>query len=147
MLSRCGAGHISGNPETMELPVVHTIADSDIEYVLGLHEDIAVGWPAATSARDTTTHTTRTLRWVRPRHFRSASRTPLNAGLTQGRGDLYTAQMAGAPPQVTAANHSLDFRTRNGSVGRPRGDSRGSPRLSIFRGEAPGLVVRDRRSL
>jgi benzoylformate decarboxylase len=42
-LSRYGVCHVFGNPGTTELPVVHAVADSDIEYVLGLHEDIAVG--------------------------------------------------------------------------------------------------------
>jgi benzoylformate decarboxylase len=110
-LSRYGVTHVFGNPGTTELPVVHAIADSDIEYVLGLHEDIAVGMAGGYAS-------------TRRYHAQQADapvgesrRLPLgvanlhlNAGLAHGLGNLYAAQVAGAPLLVTAGNHSLDFR-------------------------------------
>ncbi|MFB6113553.1 MAG: thiamine pyrophosphate-binding protein, partial [Halodesulfurarchaeum sp.] len=45
-LERYGVTHVFGNPGTTELPVVRAITESDIEYVLGLHEDVAVGMAA-----------------------------------------------------------------------------------------------------
>lgn len=42
-LERYGVEHVFGNPGTTELPVVNRLPDSDLEYVLGLHEDVAVG--------------------------------------------------------------------------------------------------------
>lgn len=42
-LERYGVEYVFGNPGTTELPVSNALADGDLEYVLGLHEDIAVG--------------------------------------------------------------------------------------------------------
>jgi benzoylformate decarboxylase len=110
-LSEYGVDHIFGNPGTTELPVVHAIADSDIEYVLGLHEDIAVGMAGgyASTCRYHAHH--------EEAPVGEGERLPLgvvnlhlNAGLAHGLGNLYAAQMAGAPVLVTAGNHSRDFR-------------------------------------
>jgi len=38
-----GVTRVFGNPGTTELPVVRAVAESDLEYVLALHEDVAVG--------------------------------------------------------------------------------------------------------
>lgn len=45
--------HVFGNPGTTELPIMSALSDSDVEYVLSLHEDIAGGAAAgyATSRR------------------------------------------------------------------------------------------------
>ncbi|WP_049996753.1 thiamine pyrophosphate-binding protein [Halococcus sediminicola] len=104
-LADYGVTHVFGNPGTTELPVVHAIADSDIEYVLGLHEDIAVGM-AGGYAQTRRYHS-----------HRDDEITPLGVanlhlapGLAHGLGNLYAAKVAGAPLLVTAGNHSLDFR-------------------------------------
>ena len=45
-LEQYGVSHLFGNPGTTELPVMNALDDSDVEYVLGLHEDVAVGMAA-----------------------------------------------------------------------------------------------------
>lgn len=45
-LEEYGVTHVFGNPGTTELPVLRALLDTDIEYVLALHEDIAVGMAA-----------------------------------------------------------------------------------------------------
>ncbi|EMA39616.1 thiamine pyrophosphate-binding protein [Halococcus hamelinensis] len=104
-LADYGVDHVFGNPGTTELPVVHAVADSDIEYVLGLHEDIAVGMAGG---------------YAQTRRYHSHhddSVTPLGVanlhlapGLAHGLGNLYAAKVAGAPLLVTTGNHSTDFR-------------------------------------
>jgi benzoylformate decarboxylase len=104
-LAEYGVSHVFGNPGTTELPVVHAIADSDIEYILGLHEDIAVGMAGG---------------YAQTRRYHAHhddSITPLGVanlhlapGLAHGLGNLYAAKVAGAPVLVTAGNHSTDFR-------------------------------------
>ncbi len=104
-LSDYGVNHVFGNPGTTELPVVHAIADSDIEYVLGLHEDIAVGMAGG---------------YAQTRRYHSHHDDSINPlgvanlhlapGLAHGLGNLYAAKVAGAPLLVTAGNHSTDFR-------------------------------------
>jgi benzoylformate decarboxylase len=110
-LSRYGVTHIFGNPGTTELPVVHAIADSDIEYVLGLHEDIAVGMASGyASTRRYHAHHEDSPVGEGETLPLGVANLHLNAGLAHGLGNLYAAQMAGAPLLVTAGNHSLDFR-------------------------------------
>ena len=104
-LADYGVEHVFGNPGTTELPVVHAIADSDIEYILGLHEDIAVGMAGG---------------YAQTRRYHAHhddSVTPLGVanlhlapGLAHGLGNLYAAKVAGAPLLVTTGNHSTDFR-------------------------------------
>ena len=110
-LSEYGVTHVFGNPGTTELPVVHAISDSDIEYVLGLQEDIVVGMAAGyastrryhADARDDPVGESDVLPL-------GVANLHLNAGLAHGLGNLYAASVTGAPLLVTAGNHSLDFR-------------------------------------
>ncbi|WP_049902752.1 thiamine pyrophosphate-binding protein [Halococcus agarilyticus] len=104
-LAEYGVTHVFGNPGTTELPVVHAIADSEIEYVLGLHEDIAVGMAGgyAQTRRYHAHHDDEVL----PLGVANLHATP---GLAHGLGNLYAAKVAGAPLLVTAGNHSTDFR-------------------------------------
>jgi benzoylformate decarboxylase len=104
-LSEYGVSHVFGNPGTTELPVVHAIADSDIEYVLGLHEDIAVGMAGgyAQTRRYHAHHDDE----ITPLGVANLHLAP---GLAHGLGNLYAAKIAGAPLLVTAGNHSTDFR-------------------------------------
>ena len=104
-LAEYGVTHVFGNPGTTELPVVHAIADSEIEYVLGLHEDIAVGMAGGyAQTRRYHAHHDDT---VLPLGVANLHTTP---GLAHGLGNLYAAKVAGAPLLVTAGNHSTDFR-------------------------------------
>jgi len=113
-LSSYGVSHVFGNPGTTELPVVHAIADSALEYVLGLHEDIAVGMAGgyASTRRYHAHHEDGPLGAGSPPAPLplGVANLHLNAGLAHGLGNLYAAQVAGAPLLVTAGNHSLDFR-------------------------------------
>ncbi|WP_436343793.1 thiamine pyrophosphate-binding protein [Natronorubrum sp. FCH18a] len=104
-LESYGVDYLFGNPGTTELPIVDAIGRSDLEYVLGLHEDIAVGMASG---------------YAQTRRYHShhdESITPVGVanlhiapGLAHGLGNLYAAKIAGAPLVVTAGNHSTDFR-------------------------------------
>jgi benzoylformate decarboxylase len=118
-LSRYGVQHLFGNPGTTELPLMHALEGSDIEYVLGLHEDVAVGAAAgyastrryhahATDAHDSGAPDSDAQGpVVNPVGVVNLHVTP---GLAHGLGNLYGAMVAGAPLVVTAGNHSRDFR-------------------------------------
>jgi benzoylformate decarboxylase len=119
-LEQYGVTHVFGNPGTTELPVLNAIAESDLEYVLGLHEDVAVGM-AAGYASTRRYHADRAERAGDERgddHSRhDDSVLPVGVvnlhvapGLAHGLGNLYGASVAGAPLVVTAGNHSTDFR-------------------------------------
>jgi len=103
-LERYGVTHLFGNPGTTELPIMRAVADSSLEYVLGLHEDVAVGMASGyASARRYHSH-------------HDPSITPLGVvnlhvapGLAHGLGNVQNAAWAGAPLLVTAGNHSTDF--------------------------------------
>jgi len=103
-LETYGVTHLFGNPGTTELPLMRAVADSSLEYVLGLHEDIAVGMAGGyASARRFHAHHDPTI-------------TPLGVvnlhvapGMAHGLGNLQNAAWSGAPLLVTAGNHSTDF--------------------------------------
>jgi hypothetical protein len=105
-LAEYGVERVFGNPGTTELPVMNALAETDdLEYVLGVHEDVAVGAAAG---------------YAQTRRYHShhdPSVTPLGVvnlhvapGLAHGLGNIYDAAAAGAPLVVTAGNHELDFR-------------------------------------
>jgi benzoylformate decarboxylase len=104
-LAEYGVEHVFGNPGTTELPVMKALGESDLEYVLGLHEDVAVGMAAgyAQTRRYHAHHDDEVL----PVGVVNLHVAP---GLAHGLGNLYGASVAGAPVVVTAGNHSLDFR-------------------------------------
>ncbi|WP_330633287.1 thiamine pyrophosphate-binding protein [Halocatena halophila] len=103
ILEEYGVTHVFGNPGTTELPVIQAIAESNIEYVLGLHEDIAVGMASGYAS---------TLRYYGDEDTIPVGVVNLHVlpGLAHGLGNLYGAQMAGVPLVVTAGNHSTDYR-------------------------------------
>ncbi|UPV73660.1 thiamine pyrophosphate-binding protein [Halorussus limi] len=104
-LERYGVSHVFGNPGTTELPVMKALGDSDLEYVLGLHEDVAVGMAAGyASTRRYHSHHDDAVTPVGVVNLHVAP------GLAHGLGNLYGASVAGAPLVVTAGNHSTDFR-------------------------------------
>jgi benzoylformate decarboxylase len=88
MLVREGVEYIFGNPGTSELPLMDVFAERDeIEYILALHEDSALGIAAG---------------------YAEASGKPAvvnlhtNPGLAHALGNLYNASRAGTPMIVTA---------------------------------------------
>ncbi|ARS88831.1 thiamine pyrophosphate-binding protein [Natrarchaeobaculum aegyptiacum] len=104
-LESYGVDYVFGNPGTTELPIVEAIGQSDLEYVLGLHEDIAVGMAGgyAQTRRYHSHHDDSVL----PVGVANLHIAP---GLAHGLGNLYAAKITGAPLVVTAGNHSTDFR-------------------------------------
>lgn len=111
-MAEYGVTHVFGNPGTTELPVVHALGDSDVEYVLGLHEDIAVGMASgyASTRRYHDHGQNRGADGSREGLPLGVANLHLAPGLAHGLGNLYAAAMAGAPVLVTAGNHSRDFR-------------------------------------
>jgi benzoylformate decarboxylase len=106
-LQQYGVSRVFGNPGTTELPVMQALGapDTELEYVLGLHEDVAVGAAAGyAQARRYHSHDDPS---VLPAGVANLHITP---GLAHGLGNLYGAAWAGAPLVVTAGNHELDFR-------------------------------------
>ncbi|MFB6124203.1 MAG: thiamine pyrophosphate-binding protein [Haloferacaceae archaeon] len=104
-LESYGVERVFGNPGTTELPVMDALGASDLEYVLALHEDIAVGMAGGYAS-------TR-----RYRSHRGGEGRPLGVvnlhiapGVAHGLGNLYAAAVGGVPLLVTAGNHSTDFR-------------------------------------
>src|SRR5689334_9423340 len=88
MLVRQGVDYIFGNPGTSELPLMDVFAErQEIEYILALHEDSALGVAAG---------------------YAEASGKPAvvnlhtNPGLAHALGNLYNAYRAGTPLIVTA---------------------------------------------
>ncbi len=106
-LEQYGVSHVFGNPGTTELPIMRALEGSDLEYVLALHEDIAVGMAAgyAQTRRYHSHHDPA----VMPAGVVNLHTTP---GVAHGIGNLYNAEVTGAPIVITAGNHSTDFRTR-----------------------------------
>ncbi|WP_276253994.1 thiamine pyrophosphate-binding protein [Halomontanus rarus] len=115
-LEQYGVEHVFGNPGTTELPVMNALSGSDLEYVLGLHEDIAVGAAAgyATTRRYHADDATESEGAVDPGGSGvnpvGVVNLHLAPGTAHGLGNLYAAMVAGAPLVVTAGNHSTDFR-------------------------------------
>jgi benzoylformate decarboxylase len=103
-LERYGVTTFFGNPGTTELPVVHALSGTDIEYVLGLHEDVAVGMAAGYAS--TLRQHADAGRDVLPLGVVNLHVAP---GLAHGLGNLYGARFAGAPLLVTAGNYGTDF--------------------------------------
>jgi benzoylformate decarboxylase len=103
-LEEYGVSHVFGNPGTTELPIMDSLSQSDIEYILCLHEDIAVG--AAAAYASTRRYHAEHDDSICPVGVANLHVTP---GLAHGLGNLYAASVSGSPLLVTAGNHSLDF--------------------------------------
>jgi benzoylformate decarboxylase len=102
-LEAYGVQHLFGNPGTTEMPIVDAVSRCDVEYVLALHEDIAVGMASGYAS-------------LRRYH---ADRNPdvnpvgvvnlhLVAGLAHGIANIHGSKFSGTPLVVTAGNHSTD---------------------------------------
>ncbi|WP_458206586.1 thiamine pyrophosphate-binding protein [Haladaptatus sp. NG-SE-30] len=101
-LESYGVEYVFGNPGTTELPVMRALGESELEYVLAPHEDIAVGMAAG---------------YASTRQYDAQEGCPVGVvnlhvapGVAHGLGNLYGASVTGAPLVVTAGAHSLDFR-------------------------------------
>src|SRR6056297_1182007 len=104
-LEQYGVEYVFGNPGTTELPVIDALGESDLEYVLGLHEDVAVGMAGGyAQTRRYHSHHDEDVLPVGVANLHIAP------GLAHGLGNLYAASVVGAPIVVTAGNHSTDFR-------------------------------------
>lgn len=107
ILEEYGVTHLFGNPGTTELPILNAVEQSDIEYVLTLHEDVAVGAAAGYAS-------------TRRYHVSNEQgNTPLTAvnlhltpGVAHGIGNLYGAAYSGAPVLVTAGAHATAHQSR-----------------------------------
>ncbi|UHQ98720.1 thiamine pyrophosphate-binding protein (plasmid) [Natrinema zhouii] len=97
--------YVFGNPGTTELPVLEAIGQTDLEYVLGAHEDVAVGM--ASGYAQTRRYHAHHDDSVNPVGVVNLHIAP---GLAHGLGNIYAAKRAGAPVVVTAGNQSTDFR-------------------------------------
>ena len=104
-LDEYGVPYLFGNPGTTELLLMQALPDADVEYALGLHEDVAVG--AAAGFAQTRRYHADGDTDIRPVGVANLHVTP---GLAHGLGNLYGASMTGAPLVLTAGNHELDFR-------------------------------------
>jgi benzoylformate decarboxylase len=105
-LADYGVEHVFGNPGTTELPIVEALGRYDVEYVLGLHEDVAVG--AAAGYASTQRYHSHHDETVTPLGVANLHVTP---GVAHGLGNLFGASYSGSPLLVTAGNHERDFRT------------------------------------
>ena len=104
-LESYGVDYVFGNPGTTELPIIEAIGTSELEYILGLHEDIAVGMASGyAQTRRYHAHHDDSITPVGVANLHIAP------GLAHGLGNLYAAKITGAPLVVTAGNHSTDFR-------------------------------------
>lgn len=104
-LEALGVQYLFGNPGTTELPIVKSLAGSDIEYILSLHEDVAVGMAAgyAVGSRHTGADDAGLPIGVVNLH--------VGPGVAHGLCNVYNASRIGAPLLVTAGNHATTFQS------------------------------------
>jgi benzoylformate decarboxylase len=104
-LEQYGVSHLFGNPGTTELPVMNALDDSDVEYVLGLHEDVAVGMAAGYAK--TRTHHAHEDPGITPVGVVNLHIAP---GVAHGLGNVFDSSLVGtgAPLVVTAGDHPTD---------------------------------------
>ncbi|RZN62701.1 thiamine pyrophosphate-binding protein [Methanonatronarchaeum sp. AMET6-2] len=101
ILEEIGVQHAFGNPGTTELPLINAIEQSEINYIMTLHEDIAVG---AASGYSTT---------MRYHSQKNPEKTPLTLvnlhttpGVAHGIGNLHGAWYTGAPIILTSGSQA-----------------------------------------
>jgi benzoylformate decarboxylase len=97
-----GVSHVFGNPGTTELPIMEALSASDLEYVLSLHEDIAVG--AAAGYATTRRYHAHDDPSINPLGVVNLHIAP---GTAHGLGNVLDASHTGAPLLVTAGDHPL----------------------------------------
>ncbi|MFC6942248.1 thiamine pyrophosphate-binding protein [Salinirubellus sp. GCM10025818] len=113
-LERYGVSHLFGNPGTTELPIMNTLGGSDLEYVLAVHEDVAVGMAAGYAKR-------------RAQHAHDAPdvnpagvvNLHIGPGVAHGLGNVFDSSLVGtgAPLVVTAGQHPTDHAYHEPNLG------------------------------
>lgn len=104
-LAEYGVSHVFGNPGTTELPVLRALEGSELQYVMGLHEDIAVGMAGGYAAtRRYHSHHDPAINPVGVVNLHIAP------GLAHGLSNIQNASYTGAPLVVTAGDHSTSLR-------------------------------------
>ena len=99
-LERYGVTHVFGNPGTTELPLLRALDGRDVEYVLCLHEDVAVGMAGGyASVRRYHSHADPGITPV------GVVNLHLAPGVAHGLGNLYGAGVLGAPVVITAGDY------------------------------------------
>jgi len=104
MTDSCTGADLFGDPGTTELPIMNALSKSDVEYVLGLQEDIATSMAAGYAS---------TCRYhavapdICPAGVADLYVTP---ELAHGTGNILSADFGGAPVIATAGNHEFDVR-------------------------------------
>ncbi len=111
-LEQYGVTHLFGNPGTTELPIMNAVGDSDLEYVLALHEDIAVG-AAAGYAKTLDSYDDPEALPVGVANLHIAP------GVAHGLGNVFDSSLVGtgAPIVVTAGTHPMDHQHREPNLG------------------------------
>jgi benzoylformate decarboxylase len=101
-LESYGVTHVFGNPGTTELPILNAVSESDLNYVLALHEDVAVGMAAGyATTRRYHGHDEQS---VMPLGVANLHIAP---GVAHGLCNLLNASHTGAPLLVTAGDHTF----------------------------------------
>ena len=104
-LEQYGVPYLFGNPGTTELPVMNTLGDSEVEYVLAAHEDVAVGMAAGYAK--TRAHHAHDDPEINPAGVVNLH---IGPGVAHGLGNVFDSSLVGtgAPLVVTAGQHPTD---------------------------------------
>ncbi|OUJ18405.1 Thiamine pyrophosphate-requiring enzyme carboxylase [Methanonatronarchaeum thermophilum] len=111
ILEHYGVKHAFGNPGTTELPIINAIEQSEINYIMTLHEDIAVG--AASGYSSMMRYYSQTNSEITPLTLVNLHTTP---GVAHGIGNLYGAWFAGTPLLITSGSQSPQHEKRGPSL-------------------------------
>jgi benzoylformate decarboxylase len=109
ILEQYGVDKSFGNPGTTELPIIDAVdKSSEIDYIMALHEDVAVGAASGYSS-------IKRYRLPDEQVNRALSLVSLHVtpGLAHGLSNLYGAHFAGSPMIVTTGSQSDDIDSRN----------------------------------
>ena len=113
-LEQYGVSHLFGNPGTTELPVMNTLGESEVEYVLAVHEDVAVGMAAGYAKRRA--YHAQDDPEVNPAGVVNLH---IGPGVAHGLGNVFDSSLVGtgAPLVVTAGQHPTDHGYREPNLG------------------------------
>ena len=113
-LEQYGVSHLFGNPGTTELPIMNTLGDSALEYVLAAHEDIAVGMAAGYAK--TRVHHAHDDPGINPAGVVNLH---IGPGVAHGLGNVFDSSLVGtgAPLVVTAGAHPTDHAFHEPNLG------------------------------
>lgn len=114
ILDSYGFKRVFGNPGTTELPMIDAFSESDIDFTLGMHEDIAVGMASGYAMKKQDMNNSN------PVSFVNLHTTP---GLLHGSGNIYNAKRNNAPVIITTGSQSNTHEDRNPSLSGSRKSS------------------------